>query len=97
MSGPFSLNLIGGYTLFFLLKSTLTVLFVLKSTNHSLLHLSTFTRSRSLVIDSATFVVPFSTITYKEVASAKSLILLTKSSLISFMYKRNENGPRTEP
>ena len=41
MSGPFSSNLIGGYTLFILLKSTLTVLYGLKSTSHFLLHLST--------------------------------------------------------
>ena len=84
-----------GIYIVFLLKPTLTVLFGLKSTNHSLLHLST--RSRSLVSDCATFVVPFSTIAYKEVSSAKSLILLTESSQISFMYKRNKNGPRTEP
>ena len=69
MSGLFSPNLIGGYALFFLLKSTFTVLFGLKSTNQSLLHLST--GSRSLVSDCATFVVPFSTIAYKEVSSAK--------------------------
>jgi hypothetical protein len=37
------------------------------------------------------------TITYKDVSSAKSLILQSRSSTISFMYIRNRKGPNTDP
>ncbi|XP_061176137.1 uncharacterized protein LOC133185095 [Saccostrea echinata] len=74
----------GGYTMFLRLKSTLTVLFGLKSTSHFFDHLSI--SSRSLVRDCVTFVAPLSTMAYKEVSSAKTpfygLVLTRKAKVV---------------
>jgi hypothetical protein len=71
-----------------------SVLFGLKVTSHLFAHTVIFSRSKLSV---AAAVAGLSTIIYKFVSSAKSLIYEFMSRTIPFKYMRKRSGPNIDP
>ena len=85
----------GGYVLFCLLEKITDSDFAgLNLTSHFVIHRWIFDRSEFNWLAAST---GLSTMIYRLVSFAKSLIDELMSSTISLMYKRKSNGPRIEP